>query len=127
MATARSTRRERVASDRSEAETVAWRRPMKTRSPRSRLSSRSTSSRAPLRTPTDREARWAVTASAASAPAFRAAETRSGRKSAAASRGEVMPRYGRTAPEAQPPSGQGGEDQQPRGGEEGQIGQDHAD
>jgi len=77
MATARSTSRARASADRSEPDTTAWDRPTNTRRPRSRLSSFSTSSSRPSRTETDREVRSAPTASAASAPALRAAATTS--------------------------------------------------
>src|SRR6478672_6123119 len=145
MATARSIRRARVASDRSEAETVACRAPTKTRRPRSRLSSRSTSSSAPLRTPMDREARSAETASAASAPALSAAATSSGRMSEEADAVRSgMPRYGRAGRVAQPArpgsavvggqpqslamgTNEGVNDQHQPGKEQGEPGQAHAD
>src|SRR3984957_11254178 len=77
MATTRSISFARPSAETSEPETVAWRRPTKTRRPRSRLSSRSTSSSAPSRTVTDCDWRSANTASAASAPAARALATTS--------------------------------------------------
>src|SRR5690242_19915696 len=75
MATARSTRRSRASLERLEPDTEAWRLPTKTRTPTSRDSSRSTSSRAPSRTDTDSAWRSAATASAASAPALSAVWT----------------------------------------------------
>src|SRR6185312_16379112 len=77
MAMARSSSLPRPSAEMSEPDTAAWRLPMNTLRPRSRASSRSTSSSLPSLTPTDRDRRSPTTASAASAPALRAPRTRS--------------------------------------------------
>ena len=77
MATARSASAAKPFGSGSVEATIAWRLPMNTRKPRSRLSERSSFSIAPRRRSTESEVEATSNASAASAPAARAALIRS--------------------------------------------------